>query len=61
MYSPPGENTDPNNKGDLHEGFDLGWEPAEELLQSVREDGVMTGQNVWPEGLPGFKSSVLAY
>ena len=21
-----GENTDPENRGDLHEGFDIGWE-----------------------------------
>lgn len=58
-----GENTDPANRGDLHEGFDLGWEPEEGSAPdaSLRDDGVMTGQNVWPNGLPGFKSHVLAY
>jgi len=58
------ENADPENIGDLHEAFDLGWEPEEVSLSptpGLRDDGVMTGQNVWPEGLPGFRSSVLAY
>lgn len=52
--------------GDLHEGFDLGWEPevdvgdsrAETLL--LRDDGAMAGENVWPD-LPGFKRTVLDY
>ncbi|KAF9221536.1 Clavaminate synthase-like protein [Gyrodon lividus] len=57
-----GENTNPENKGDLHEGFDLGWEPAEAVNASqVREDGPMTGANVWPGNLPGFRKDVLAY
>jgi isopenicillin N synthase-like dioxygenase len=59
-----GENTDPENRGDLHEGFDLGWEPEEGSTLStsgVRNDGAMTGKNVWPEELPGFKSYVLTY
>jgi len=55
------ENTDPNNRGDLHEAFDMGWEPEEVSLSGLRDDGVMTGHNVWPAGLPGFRSSVLAY
>lgn len=58
-----GENTDPNNRGDLHEGFDIGWEPEEGSQSSaaVRDDGAMAGENVWPEGMPRFKASVLAY
>ncbi|KIJ62668.1 hypothetical protein HYDPIDRAFT_135856 [Hydnomerulius pinastri MD-312] len=57
-----GENTNPENRGDLHEGFDLGWEPADCTDDSqVREDGSMTGANVWPENLPGFRKDVLAY
>ncbi|KAJ7766500.1 hypothetical protein DFH07DRAFT_343776 [Mycena maculata] len=50
-----GENTDPTGRGDLHEGFDLGWEQ--------QGDGPMTGVNVWPleADLPGFRDRVLAY
>jgi len=52
MYSPPGENTDPNNKGDLHEG--LIWVgPAEELLRSVRED------ELWPAKMFGPKDYLI--
>ncbi|KAI0762015.1 Clavaminate synthase-like protein [Trametes elegans] len=54
-----GENTNPDNRGDLHEGFDLGWE---ELTGASRtDDGVMTGENVWPKNLPGFRKAVLEY
>ncbi|KAL0574192.1 hypothetical protein V5O48_007758 [Marasmius crinis-equi] len=58
-----GENTDPNGKGDLHEGFDIGWEElggGNRQDSSSRDDGAMTGSNVWPE-LPGFRETVLAY
>lgn len=54
-----GENTNPENRGDLHEGFDIGWE---EMSGSTRmNDGAMSGQNVWPEELPGFREVVLEY
>ena len=54
-----GENTNPENRGDLHEGFDIGWE---EMSGSTRsDDGAMTGQNVWPEELPDFREDVLEY
>ncbi|KAF5360834.1 hypothetical protein D9756_004969 [Leucocoprinus leucothites] len=68
-----GENTDASGLGDLHEGFDLGWEPkplpseqgdfSQSTMVTVRDDGVMTGGNVWPDSntLPGFKEAVLAY
>ncbi|GBE85083.1 Clavaminate synthase-like protein [Sparassis latifolia] len=54
-----GENTNPENRGDLHEGFDIGWEKM--FGGSRSDDGAMTGNNVWPEGLPGFRESVLDY
>ncbi|KAI0683098.1 Clavaminate synthase-like protein [Earliella scabrosa] len=56
-----GENTNPENRGDLHEGFDLGWE---ELSGASRaDDGAMTGDNVWPDSdsIPGFREAVLHY
>ena len=75
-----GENTDSTGLGDLHEGFDLGWEPhptrshpssaatssdnEDDKLQSrsmPRNDGAMTGVNVWPDNLPGFRETVLDY
>lgn len=54
-----GENTNPENRGDLHEGFDIGWE--ERSGASREDDGAMTGENVWPKDLPGFRESVLDY
>ncbi|PPQ75712.1 hypothetical protein CVT26_000953 [Gymnopilus dilepis] len=60
-----GENTDARGLGDLHEGFDLGWERPIQNSNSyesdTRDDGAMTGQNVWPASLPGFKEAVLRY
>lgn len=60
-----GENTDPNNRGDMHEGFDLGWsdEEAPQAAGVPRTAGAMSGQNVWPsaDDLPGFKERVLSY
>ena len=62
-----GENTDPTGRGDLHEGFDLGWEPKinnsvhNPSSMSVRKNGAMTGENVWPNDLPGFKEATLDY
>ena len=56
-----GENTDSSGRGDLHEGFDFGWEPATTSSASTpRDDGVMSGGNVWPD-LPRFREPVLDY
>lgn len=56
-----GENTNPENRGDLHEGFDLGWEEFSGKGRAADEDGAMGGGNVWPEGLPGFREACLEY
>lgn len=63
-----GESRSAEGLGDLHEGFDIGWELETEPDQRdngavPREDGVMTGANVWPDkdALPGFREGFLAY
>ncbi|KIO16910.1 hypothetical protein M407DRAFT_33441 [Tulasnella calospora MUT 4182] len=65
-----GENTDPENRGDLHEAFDIGWE---ELVRSGESrtlnaepsstSSLVQGGNVWPnaELLPGFREALLKY
>ncbi|KAG8845452.1 hypothetical protein FRB96_002508 [Tulasnella sp. 330] len=60
------ENTDPENRGDLHEGFDMGWEdPSGTRTDCASENDngtrAMQGGNVWPTDLPGFKEPVLEY
>ncbi|KZT28003.1 2OG-Fe-II oxygenase [Neolentinus lepideus HHB14362 ss-1] len=57
-----GANVDPENRGDMYEGFDIGWEEIEAILKAPREgDGAMSGANVWPADLPGFREAVLTY
>ncbi|KAG8955837.1 hypothetical protein FRC04_006283 [Tulasnella sp. 424] len=66
-----GENTDPENRGDLHEGFDIGWEEFVNSSETQRalgaeplpNSGPMQGGNVWPSAqrLPGFKEALLKY
>ncbi|KAF9485812.1 Clavaminate synthase-like protein [Pholiota conissans] len=52
------ENTDPTGLGDLHESFDIG--PDADPSNSGK-DGAMTGENVWPQGVPTFKEAVTEY
>lgn len=52
--------------GDLHEGFDLGWEAKDDPKEgrekpTVEAATAMDGENVWPAGLSGFKDPVLRY
>jgi len=56
-----GENTDPANRGDLHEAFDIGCDTLAPPV-SVSE-GSMIGTNVWPleSDVPGFRTAALAY
>ena len=57
-----GENTDPENRGDLHEGFDIGWEdPVDSAGIAPTPKTAMSGENVWPEGVPGFKDAMMNY
>ncbi|EPS41899.1 hypothetical protein H072_4122 [Dactylellina haptotyla CBS 200.50] len=50
-----GENTDPTGRGDLHEGFDIGYDYSSEGKNQ------MEGVNRWPEALPGIKEPVTTY
>ncbi|KAI0694712.1 Clavaminate synthase-like protein [Earliella scabrosa] len=56
-------NNDPGNSGDLHEGFEFGWEELNARADDEKRanDGAMAGANVWPSDVPGFRESVLAY
>ncbi|GJJ15439.1 hypothetical protein Clacol_009717 [Clathrus columnatus] len=54
-------NIDPVNRGDLHEGYEIGWE-EKNGNSGVREgDGAMSGQNVWPADMPDFRVAALDY
>ncbi|KAG5721468.1 putative iron/ascorbate oxidoreductase [Termitomyces sp. T112] len=64
------ENVNPTGLGDLHEGFDIGWEPlinspsfTDDDTHTVRKftPGAMSGTNSWPKNLPGFREAVLTY
>ncbi|KAF3927815.1 hypothetical protein ABW20_dc0101845 [Dactylellina cionopaga] len=54
-----GENTDPTGRGDLHEGFDIGYDYT--TTTTTEGKNHMEGQNRWPESLPGIKSPVTEY
>ncbi|KIJ59062.1 hypothetical protein HYDPIDRAFT_118890 [Hydnomerulius pinastri MD-312] len=65
-YSPPLDaNIDPTNntKGDLHEGFRVGWEEikAKDNDEKRANDGAMAGANVWPSECPRFREACLEY
>ena len=64
------ENTDPDGRGDLHEGFNIGWEALEghesQMKTNARydQDSTMGGANVWPEGgedMKEFRKAMLEY
>ncbi|KAG6812496.1 hypothetical protein H0H92_002495, partial [Tricholoma furcatifolium] len=59
------ENVNPAGQGDLHEGFDIGWEPLTETTTTAEDkritDGAMIGANVWPNSVPGFREALLEY
>ena len=63
-YSPLlSSNNDPDNAGDMHEGFEFGWEELvpKEKDEKRTNDGAMAGANVWPTNVPGFREGVLNY
>jgi len=54
------ENTDVTGNGDLHEGFDIGYEPRDGAPDQA-SDSAMDGANVWPADVPGFRDAFLDY
>jgi len=62
-----------NGAGDVHEGFDIGWEAPPGGSESVTvapgdssewtADPAMSGGNVWPEGegMEEFREAMLDY
>jgi len=66
-YNPPlDSNIDSanNDKGDFHEGFEIGWEEIEAKghREKRANDGAMAGANVWPsDDCPAFREPCLEY
>lgn len=63
-------NEDPESRGDLHEGFNIGWEALEGHESQTKanawygQNETMGGTNVWPEGgesMKEFRSAMLEY
>ncbi|KAF9649776.1 Clavaminate synthase-like protein [Thelephora ganbajun] len=56
-------NNDPENMGDMHEGYEVGWEELDKKPDDSKRsnDGTMAGANVWPDELPGFREAILKY
>ncbi|KAI0274309.1 2OG-Fe-II oxygenase [Russula aff. rugulosa BPL654] len=57
-------NIEPDGAGDMHEGFEFGWEASDEapgsLTANRSNDGAMAGANIWPD-VPGFREALLRY
>ena len=56
-------NNDPQNMGDMHEGFEVGWEELDPRSKDYKrdDDSAMAGANVWPAELPDFREATLSY
>ncbi|KAJ6624378.1 2OG-Fe-II oxygenase [Mycena sp. CBHHK59/15] len=59
-------NNDPNNGGDLQEGFEFGLEEIEpdnaaKISDSGKVSTLMAGANIWPAQLPEFRRAALEY
>lgn len=56
-------NNDPNNAGDLQEGFEFGWEPLQSAAHPTdnTDHGIMAGANVWPDKPVFFRQAALNY
>ncbi|KAG1822685.1 uncharacterized protein BJ212DRAFT_1444963 [Suillus subaureus] len=56
-------NIEPGNRGDLHEGFQIGWEELETKAHDDKRAnaGTMSGANVWPERPKEYREAMLKY
>lgn len=57
-------NNNPENAGDLQEGFEFGWEALDEQevdKERILRTSVMDDTNQWPSELPNFRNKVLNY
>ena len=56
-------NNDPENMGDMQEGYSIGWEELDPKSNDSNRsnDGAMAGANVWPTELPDFREAILKY
>jgi isopenicillin N synthase-like dioxygenase len=54
-------NNDPNNKGDLQEGFEFGWEDIDSVPSNTGGGKILGGKNVWPSKVPEFRVAALEY
>ena len=54
---------DPASAGDMHEGFEFGWEEivARQNDEKRANDGAMAGANIWPSEPEGFREAALTY
>ncbi|KIJ54464.1 hypothetical protein M422DRAFT_240531 [Sphaerobolus stellatus SS14] len=56
------QNVNPENRGDLHEGFEFGWEEIDADPSSAhKESGSMAGENIWPPEFPEMRRASLEY
>ena len=57
------ENNNPENMGDLHEGFDWGYEDLELAAANAasEKESAMSGANQWPAEVKGFREACLSY
>ncbi len=53
-------NNDPNGRGDLHEGFEFGWE-ALDSQSDIPEASATVGKNSWPSAMPKLREAALRY
>ncbi|KAI6120044.1 hypothetical protein EV401DRAFT_1860525, partial [Pisolithus croceorrhizus] len=56
-------NIDPANRGDLYEGFVIGWEELvpKDVDEEKADKSALVFPNLWPSELPGFREAFIDY